>query len=102
MKCRSASASSPEDVSETLAAVLIREPDWAALPSGLSPTLLVFLRRCLHKDLKQRMGDIHDVRLALEGATTLITGGVFASVSAKSLNYIGQRDCERYRSSKTG
>jgi len=28
----------------------------------------VFLHRCLHKDPKQRVGDIRDVRLALEGA----------------------------------
>ena len=57
-----------DDVSEVLSRVLQREPEWAALPSGLSPTLVVYLKRCLHKDLKQRIGDIHDVRLALEGA----------------------------------
>ena len=57
-----------DDVSEVLSRVLKREPEWAALPSGLSPSVIVFLRRCLQKDLKQRVGDIHDVRLALEGA----------------------------------
>ena len=57
-----------DDVSEVLSRVLQREPEWAALPSGLSSTLVVYLERCLHKELKQRIGDIHDVRLALEGA----------------------------------
>ena len=57
-----------DDVSEVLSRVLQREPEWAALPSGLSPTLAVYLKRCLQKDLRQRIGDIHDVRLALEGA----------------------------------
>jgi Tol biopolymer transport system component len=57
-----------DDVSEVLSRVLQREPEWAALPSGLSSTLVVYLKRCLHKDLKQRIGDMHDVRLALEGA----------------------------------
>ena len=57
-----------EDVAETLGAVIHKEPDWTALPPGLSPTLRVFLQRCLHRDLRQRIGDIRDVRLALEGA----------------------------------
>ena len=57
-----------EDVSDTLAAVLRGAPDWSVLPSQLSPTLLVFLRRCLTRDPAQRVHDIADVRLALEGA----------------------------------
>ncbi|MEQ1759307.1 MAG: serine/threonine-protein kinase, partial [Vicinamibacterales bacterium] len=61
-------AFSGEDVADVLSRVLQREPDWSAFPSGLSPTLVVFLKRCLQKDPKQRVGDIRDVRLALEGA----------------------------------
>ena len=57
-----------EDVTDTLAAVVRTEPEWGLVPQAISPTLLAFLRRCLQKDLKQRMGDIHDVRLALDGA----------------------------------
>jgi serine/threonine protein kinase/Tol biopolymer transport system component len=57
-----------EDVSLTLSQVLQREPDFDALPATLSPTVRVYLQRCLHKDPKQRVGDIRDVRLALEGA----------------------------------
>jgi Tol biopolymer transport system component len=57
-----------DDITDTLAAVVRAEPDWNLLPKDLSPTLAVFLRRCLHKDPKQRIGDIHDVRLALDGA----------------------------------
>ena len=53
---------------ETLAAVIKTEPNWAALPSNLSPTLHTFLTRCLEKDQKQRVRDIGDVRLAMEGA----------------------------------
>ena len=56
------------DVSEMLASVLAREPDWTLLPAGLSPVLETYLRRCLQKDPKQRIHDIGDVRLALEGA----------------------------------
>jgi eukaryotic-like serine/threonine-protein kinase len=57
-----------DDVSEVLASVLAREPDWTALPAGLSPVLIAFLKRCLHKDRKQRISGIGDVALALEGA----------------------------------
>ena len=57
-----------EDVSDTLAAVLRGAPDWSVLPSQLSPTLLVYLRRCLTRDPVQRVHDIADVRLALDGA----------------------------------
>jgi Tol biopolymer transport system component len=56
-----------ETVTDVLAAVVRAEPDWSLLPGDLPPTLRVFLRRCLQKDAKQRVGDIHDVRLALEG-----------------------------------
>src|SRR4029079_1807553 len=57
-----------EDVTDTLAAVVRGEPEWSFLPREVPPMLVVFLKRCLRKDPKQRMGDIRDVRLALEGA----------------------------------
>ena len=57
-----------EDVSATLADVIRAEPAWNQLPDGLSPSLVTFLRRCLRKDPRDRVRDIGDVRLALEGA----------------------------------
>ncbi len=57
-----------EDVSVTLADVIRAEPAWDALPQALSPSLVMYLKRCLHKEPKQRVHDIADVRLALEGA----------------------------------
>jgi serine/threonine protein kinase/Tol biopolymer transport system component len=57
-----------DDVTDTLAAVVRAEPDWNLLPKNIPPTLLMFLRRCLEKDPRQRIGDIHDMRLALDGA----------------------------------
>jgi Tol biopolymer transport system component len=57
-----------EGVSETLARVIEREPDWAKLPATLSPALRTYIRRCLEKDPRQRVQAIGDVRLALEGA----------------------------------
>ena len=55
------------DVAETLAAVIQSEPDWDALPPKFPPTAGTFLRRCLRKDSKERVRDIGDVRMAMEG-----------------------------------
>ena len=57
-----------EDVSEVLASVIKLEPEWSALPADLSPTLRMFLNRCLEKDPKRRLPDIGVVRLAMDGA----------------------------------
>ena len=57
-----------DDVSDVLASVLARDPDWTRLPDGLPPVVRTFIRRCLHKDWKQRIRDIGDVALALDGA----------------------------------
>ena len=57
-----------EDVSLTLSQVLQSNPDWSALPERLPSGVDSYLRRCLEKDPKQRIRDIGDVRLALEGA----------------------------------
>jgi serine/threonine-protein kinase len=56
------------DVSEVLASVLRADVDWTLLPSSLPPMPRVFLERCLHRDLRQRLQDIGDMRLALDGA----------------------------------
>ena len=57
-----------DDVSITLASVLMKEPEWDALPADLSSSLRTYLRRCLQKDSRQRVQAIGDMRLALEGA----------------------------------
>ncbi len=57
-----------DDVSDVLASVLAREPDWTRLSPGLSPTFVAYLKRCLEKDPKHRVRDIGDVALALTGA----------------------------------
>jgi eukaryotic-like serine/threonine-protein kinase len=57
-----------DDITDTLAAVVRAEPEWSRLPVALSPPLRVFLRSCLEKDPKARLGDVRDMRLALDGA----------------------------------
>ena len=60
-----------DSVAEVLASVISAEPDWSALPEDTPPALRLTLRRCLHKDLRQRIHDMADVRLAMEGAFEL-------------------------------
>ena len=57
-----------DDVTQTLARVVEREPDWDVLPDDLSPVLTTYLRRCLEKEPKQRIPDIADMRLVMAGA----------------------------------
>jgi eukaryotic-like serine/threonine-protein kinase len=47
-----------DDVSETLASVLAREPDWTALPTTVAPAIHTILRRSLEKDRRKRVADI--------------------------------------------
>ena len=55
-------------ISDTLASVLERSPDWAALPAATPPPLRHVLERCLQKDPKDRWRDIGDVRIELDDA----------------------------------
>ncbi len=55
-----------ETVSDVLAAVLTREPEWAALPSQLPWRVDELLRRCLERNPRNRLHDVADARLALE------------------------------------
>jgi serine/threonine protein kinase len=57
-----------ETVSDVLAAVLEREPDWSALPRTTPARIRGLLQRCLHKDLKRRIHDIRDVLREIEQA----------------------------------
>ena len=70
-----------EDVSETLARVLTKEPEWDALSPAAPATLRRTLKLCLTKDMKRRVRDIGDVRLAMEGVFDTATEDV-SSVNA--------------------
>jgi serine/threonine protein kinase/Tol biopolymer transport system component len=55
-----------ETSSDTIAAILGREPDWAALPAATPASLRGLLQRCLEKDAKRRLRDIGDARIEIE------------------------------------
>ena len=78
-----------ETVSETLAEVMKSEPPWTALPPETPATLRNIVRRCLEKDPRQRVRDIGDVRLALEGAFELVAADT--SAPASGVRALGRR-----------
>lgn len=53
-------------ISDVLAAVIERVPDWTKLPPTVSPRLRELLQRCLEKDPRRRLRDIGEARLLLE------------------------------------
>ena len=57
---------SGETVTETLAAVLMREPDWSVLPDNVPPPIRILLRRCLEKNVGRRLADIAAVLVLID------------------------------------
>ncbi len=59
-----------ETVTDVIAALVAREPDWSRLPPTLPPRLRFLLERCLDKDVNTRTQNIGEVRAELERATS--------------------------------
>jgi Tol biopolymer transport system component len=57
-----------DNVSEILASVLAREPDFSQVPQRLNTRILELLRRALEKNPKKRWHAIADVRVEIEAA----------------------------------
>jgi len=78
-----------ETVSDLIARILEREPDWSALPAGTPPRVCEILKRCLRKNAAERPRDIRDVRLELvEEAAGSVTSGRTALPSVAVLPFI--------------
>ncbi len=58
-----------ETLSDTIANVLQREPDWTRLPRSAPPAIARLLRRSLEKDPSERLRDLGDARLELKEAS---------------------------------
>ena len=55
-----------ETVTDTIAAIVEREPDWTRLPASVPVPVRRLLQRCLEKDSKRRLRDIGDARYEIE------------------------------------
>jgi eukaryotic-like serine/threonine-protein kinase len=55
-----------ETVTDVLAAVVMRDPEWSSLPDSTPPRIRELLQRCLRRDKKQRLQSIGDARIILD------------------------------------
>src|SRR5262249_52312188 len=58
-----------EDITDTIAAVVTRDPDWTRLPPLTPDSIRRLLRRCLTKSVQQRLRSIGDAALEIDDAT---------------------------------
>ena len=75
-------------ISDVLAKVIEREPDWTALPASTPPRLRELLRRCVRKDPKTRLQAIGDARVQIE---ELISGATEETATAVAAQPRAQR-----------
>ncbi len=61
-------------VIDRISAVLSREPDYAALPTTVPPSVRDMLARCLEKDPERRLASMRDVRVVLESGVSERSG----------------------------
>jgi serine/threonine protein kinase/Tol biopolymer transport system component len=78
-----------ENIAETLAFVLTKEPDWSALPATTPPLISTLLRRCLDKDRRTRVGDLSAASFAIGEARALGAAAVGPSpvISGRSIPF---------------
>ncbi len=62
-----------DDISTTLAAVLMKDPDWTALPAETPAAVVSLVRRCLEREPRARLRDIGEARLLLTGGDLTTT-----------------------------
>jgi serine/threonine protein kinase/Tol biopolymer transport system component len=78
-----------ETASDTIAAIIEREPDWRALPPRTPASIRRLIQRCLEKDHRRRMRDIGDARIDIEEALAAPV------VEASAAETTGTRDWRR-------
>jgi serine/threonine protein kinase len=71
-------------VSDTLAAVLEKAPDWDALPRSTPPHVRHLIGRCLEKDRGQRLRDIGDALHELADESAIVVAPATTAVTQRS------------------
>ncbi len=77
-----------ETVSETLAQVIMREPEWSRLPKATPPHVRRLLERCLTADPRKRLQSIGEARIILDegmsGEVPVVTSADAGAVVKRS------------------
>jgi len=71
-----------DTVSDLIARILERDPDWEALPSRTPQRIRDLLKRCLEKDSRQRLRDIGDARIEIDNVIATRTSSPDAIAAA--------------------
>ncbi len=76
-----------DEITDVLARLIEREPDWSALPPDTAPEMRRLLERCLTKDAKARLRDIGEARVTMDEviarpATTTTVAAALVATSA--------------------
>jgi eukaryotic-like serine/threonine-protein kinase len=80
-----------DTISDVLAKVIEREPDWTALPASTPPRLRELLGRCVRKDPKTRLQAIGDARVRIEEMISGATQEAAAVVAIQPRRQRGAR-----------
>ncbi len=72
-----------ETITDILAAVVSREPDWTALPAATPASIRRLLARCFEKDPKRRLRDIGDARIEIDQAPNDVRGPEVGTVGPR-------------------
>jgi serine/threonine-protein kinase len=73
-----------DTISDTIAAILEREPDWRALPADTPVPIRRLLRRCLEKDRGRRLDSAPDGRLEIDDALASPAAEALAIAATRS------------------
>ncbi len=71
-----------EDIADTIAYVLTKEPDWSLLPADVPPAIRTLLRKCVEKDRKKRIADVSTVQFILDEPASIATSPGVPPVAA--------------------
>jgi eukaryotic-like serine/threonine-protein kinase len=64
-----------DTVTDVMAGVLSRDPDWRALPAGTPGAVRRLLAHCLRRDREHRLHDIADARIEMEDVLAALQAG---------------------------
>ena len=78
-----------DTATDTIAAVLEREPDWQALPIGTPGKIRELLRQCLQKESGRRLSHIKDARRTIESVRRGGNRWRAAAIAAAALAMVG-------------
>jgi serine/threonine protein kinase/Flp pilus assembly protein TadD len=65
-----------DSATEILARIIERDPDWQALPQDTPARISALLRRCLEKDLRQRLQHIAEAATEIRNTLNLLASGL--------------------------